>query len=97
MAGDLRIAHARPAVEQVDLAAARRQGADGIPDQIQLLPISQQPAAWNALEKQIMTKDFPLIPTYYPRVLMAHGDSIKGDNIDNTFGMPTWKDMYVSK
>jgi len=34
---------------------------------------------------------------YYTGIAQAHGSKIQGDNDDNTLGMPTWKDMWVSQ
>jgi peptide/nickel transport system substrate-binding protein len=64
---------------------------------IQKMPLEQQAAAWDALDKQIATKYFPLFTTYYAGIAQAHGSKIMGDNDDNTLGMPTWKDMWVSQ
>jgi peptide/nickel transport system substrate-binding protein len=63
---------------------------------IQSLPLDKQPAAWDALDKKIAQKYFPLFPTYYTGVAMAHGSKINGMYDDNTLGMPTWKNMWVS-
>jgi peptide/nickel transport system substrate-binding protein len=64
---------------------------------IQSLPLDKQAAAWNSLDKEIATKYFPLFPTYYTGIAQAHGSKIQGDYDDNTVGMPTWKDIYISK
>ena len=64
---------------------------------VQKLPLDQQAAAWNAMDKSIMVKYFPLFPQYYTGVAQAHGSRIQGDNDDNTLGMPTWKDIWVSQ
>jgi peptide/nickel transport system substrate-binding protein len=66
-------------------------------DAIQKLPLDQQAAAWNSLDQQIAKKYFPLFPTYYTGIAQAHGSLIMGDNDDNTFGMPTWKDIWVNQ
>ena len=66
-------------------------------NQIQLLPLDQQPKAWNDLDKEVMTKYFPLFTTYYTGIAQAHGSKIMGDNDDNTLGMPTWKDIWVNQ
>jgi peptide/nickel transport system substrate-binding protein len=66
-------------------------------DQIQLMPLEQQPAAWNTLDKQVMTQYFPLFPTYYGGVVMAHGSKIEGMNDDSALGMPTWNTMWVGQ
>ena len=36
-------------------------------------------------------------PTYYTGIAQAHGSKIKGDNDDNTLGMPTWKDIWITQ
>ncbi len=64
---------------------------------IQLMPITQQPAAWGALDKEIMTKYFPAVNTGNGGVVMMRGSKIAGMNDDTVWGMPTWKDMYVTK
>ena len=64
-------------------------------NQIQLMPLDQQPKAWNDLDKEVMTKYFPLFPTYYGGVVMAHGSQIQGMNDDSALGMPTWNTMWV--
>jgi peptide/nickel transport system substrate-binding protein len=66
-------------------------------DAIQRMPLDKQAAAWNALDKQIATKYFPLFTTYYTGIAQAHGSKIQGDFDDNTVGMPTWKNMWVSQ
>jgi peptide/nickel transport system substrate-binding protein len=78
-------------------AAFSNQAADNQMDAIQKMPLAQQAAAWNDLDKQIATKYFPLFTTYYAGIAQAHGSKIMGDNDDNTLGMPTWKDMWVSQ
>ncbi len=76
-------------------SAFSNKQADNQMDAIQKLPLEQQAAAWNALDKQIATKYFPLFPTYYTGIAQAHGSRIMGDNDDNTLGMPTWKDIWI--
>jgi peptide/nickel transport system substrate-binding protein len=66
-------------------------------DAIQRLPLDKQAAAWNSLDKEIATKYFPLFPTYYTGIAQAHGSKIMGDNDDNTLGMPTWKNIWISQ
>ena len=62
---------------------------------IQLLPLDQQPAAWNALDKEIQTKYFPVVVTGYGGVAMMRGSKVHNDNIQDTSGMPTWQDMWI--
>jgi peptide/nickel transport system substrate-binding protein len=78
-------------------AAFGNKGVDAQVKSIQTLPLDQQAAAWNDLDKQIAQKFFPLFPTYYTGIAQAHGSKIQGMNDDNTLGMPTWKDMWVSQ
>jgi peptide/nickel transport system substrate-binding protein len=78
-------------------SAFSNKQADNKMDAIQKMPLDQQAAAWNALDKQIATKYFPLFTTYYTGIAQAHGSHIMGDNDDNTLGMPTWKDMWISQ
>ena len=78
-------------------SAFSNKGVDTQMDAIQRMPIGQQAAAWNNLDKQIAQKYFPLFTTYYGGIAQAHGSKIQGDNDDNTLGMPTWKDMWISQ
>ncbi len=65
-------------------------------DEILTMPTEDQPAAWNELDKMIQEKYFPLFVIGYGGVAQTHGSAINGHNIDATFGMPTWKDIWVS-
>jgi peptide/nickel transport system substrate-binding protein len=78
-------------------SAFGNKAMDAQMDAIQKMPLEQQAAAWDALDKQIATKYFPLFTTYYTGIAQAHGSRIMGDNDDNTLGMPTWKDMWVQQ
>jgi peptide/nickel transport system substrate-binding protein len=62
---------------------------------IQEMPIADQPAAWDALDKEIAEKYFPTFSTGYGGVDMMHGSKVHEMFDDNTFGMPTWKDLWV--
>jgi len=77
--------------------AFSNKSVDNQMDAIQRMPLDQQADAWNALDKQIATKYFPLFTLYYTGIAQAHGSKIQGDNDDNTLGMPTWKDIWVSQ
>ncbi len=61
------------------------------------LAADEQPAAWNALDKEIMTDYLPVIPRYYPGVAQAHGSKVNGHFNDNTLGMPTFRNIWVSQ
>jgi len=78
-------------------SAFSNKSVDNQMDAVQRLPLDQQADAWNALDKQIATKYFPLFTTYYTGVAQAHGSKIQGDFDDNTLGMPTWKNVWVSQ
>ncbi|MBO0845328.1 MAG: hypothetical protein J2P22_07945 [Nocardioides sp.] len=80
-----------------DYSAFSNKSVDKQINQIQLMPLDQQPGAWNDLDKEIMTKYFPLFPQYYGGVVMAHGSQIQGMADDSALGMPTWNTMWVGK
>jgi len=61
------------------------------------LDAADQPAAWQKLEQEIMTKYLPVVPRYYTGVAMQHGSKIKGMFEDNTLGMPTFRNIWVSQ
>jgi peptide/nickel transport system substrate-binding protein len=61
------------------------------------MPAEEQPAAWQALEEEIMTTYLPVIPRYYGGTAQTHGSLVQGHNIDNTLGMPTFKDVWLSQ
>ena len=77
--------------------AFSNKSVDAKMNAVQSLPLDKQAAAWNNLDKQIATKYFPLFPTFYTGIAQAHGSKIQGDYDDNTVGMPTWKDIWVSQ
>jgi peptide/nickel transport system substrate-binding protein len=78
-------------------AAFSNKKVDNQMDAIQKLPLNQQAAAWNAMDKNIATKYFPLFTTYYTGIAQAHGSKIMGDFDDNTLGMPTWKNIWINQ
>jgi len=61
------------------------------------MPADQQPDAWQAIEEEVMNKYLPVIPRYYTGVAQAHGSKINGHFIDNTLGMPTFRNIWVSQ
>jgi peptide/nickel transport system substrate-binding protein len=78
-------------------SAFSNKASDSQMDAIQRMPLDKQADAWNALDKQIATKYFPLFTTYYTGIAQAHGSKIQGDFDDNTLGMPTWKNMWITQ
>ncbi len=80
-----------------NFAAFCNKSMDSKMDSIQRLPLDQQAAAWNSLDKEIAQKFFPLFPTYYGGIAQAHGSKIQGMFDDTTIGMPTWKNIWISQ
>ena len=66
-------------------------------DDIQLMPAEKQPAAWNELDKFIAEQYFPLFVIGYGGVAQMHGSNVEGHFIDATFGMPTWKNVWLKQ
>jgi peptide/nickel transport system substrate-binding protein len=64
---------------------------------IAALPLEEQPSAWGALDKEVMTRYYPGVVLSYSTVQMVHGADIGGMNDDQVLGMPTWKDLYVRR
>ncbi len=62
---------------------------------IQLLPLDKQPAAWNALDKYIQTKYFPVIVRDYYATAQMKGSKVHNDFIDNVTGERTFKDIWL--
>ncbi len=75
--------------------AFANKSVDNQMKQIQLLPLDKQPAAWNALDKTIQTKYFPVVVTGYGGAAMMRGSKVNNFYDDTTLGMPTWKDMWI--
>jgi peptide/nickel transport system substrate-binding protein len=78
-------------------SAFSNKAADQRMDAIQKMPLADQADAWNQLDQQIAKRYFPLFPTYYTGIAQAHGSKINGDFDDNTLGMPTWKNIWVTQ
>ena len=64
---------------------------------IQALPVDEQADAWGQLDEEVMTKYLPLFVLRYGGVAQQHGSKIMGMAIDNSIGMPTWKDIYIAQ
>lgn len=77
-------------------AAFSEAAVDARINSLQLLPLDKQPAAWNALDKTIQDKYFPVVVTGYGGVAMTRGSNVHNDFNDPVVGMPTWKDIWVS-
>ena len=76
-------------------AAFSEEEVDRRIEEILLLPVGEQPAAWNELDEYIATEYFPLIVLGYGGTAQAHGSRISGHEVDPTAGMPTWKNIWV--
>jgi peptide/nickel transport system substrate-binding protein len=69
-----------------------------VDDRIEAIPhllLTQQAPAWNALDKLIQTKYFPVVVTGYGGVAMMRGSKVHNALNDPTFGMPIWKDIWI--
>jgi peptide/nickel transport system substrate-binding protein len=69
-----------------------------VDDRIEAIPqllLSEQAPAWNALDKLIQTRYFPVVVTGYGGVAMMRGSKVHNVLDDTTFGMPTWKDIWL--
>ena len=64
-------------------------------ERISRLPFEEQPAAWGALDKTIMTDYYPAIVTSYQAGPILHGPGIGSLNVDNILGTVNWKDIHI--
>ena len=78
-----------------NFAAFSEPSVDAQISKIQLLPLAKQPAAWNALDRLIQTKYYPVVVTGYGGVAMMRGSKVMNVVDDSVFGMPAWKDMWI--
>jgi len=58
--------------------------------------LTAQPKLWNAIDKLIQTKYYPVIVTGYGADAMIRGSKVMNMTNDPVFGMPNWKDMWLS-
>ena len=59
------------------------------------MPIDEQNKAWNDLDKYVAETYFPLFSTGYAGVDMMHGSKIHNMFNDNTYGAPTFRDIWI--
>ncbi|MCW2792230.1 MAG: ddpA [Nocardioides sp.] len=59
------------------------------------LPQDQQADAWGALDEEIETKYFPIIPTAFRNDLFVFGSKIGNGVGDGALGAPDYKDLFV--
>jgi peptide/nickel transport system substrate-binding protein len=61
------------------------------------LDASEQPAAWQSLEEEIMNTYLPVVPRYYTGTAQTHGSKVHGHFIDNTLGTPTFRNIWLEQ
>lgn len=66
-------------------------------DGILEMPLEEQADAWGALDEEVMTDYLPLFVIRYGGVAQAHNSGVQGMTIDNTIGMPVWKDLWLEQ
>ncbi len=64
---------------------------------ITTLPLEEQADAWGALDEEIETKYFPIIPTAFRNELFMFGSKIGNGVGDGEISAPNYKDMYVKQ
>lgn len=77
--------------------AFSEQDVDDRISEILASPVEEQAAAWNELDKYVFEEYYPGPVTAYYGTAQAHGSGVNGHNVDNTLGMPTWKQIYVTQ
>ena len=78
-----------------NLAAFSEKDVDDRIEEILQLPLEEQPAAWDELDRYVSETYYPLITTLYTGVSQAHGSRIGGHFADDVYGQPTWKTIHV--
>ncbi|HET7431823.1 MAG TPA: ABC transporter substrate-binding protein, partial [Nocardioides sp.] len=63
--------------------------------QIVGLPLDEQADAWGALDEEIETKYFPIIPTAFRNDLYSFGTGIGNAGGDGSIGAPYYKGLFV--
>jgi peptide/nickel transport system substrate-binding protein len=81
--------------QPTNVAAVSSRFVDGRIREIPLLPLEEQAAAWNDLDKRVETSGFPVIAAGYGGVGMMRGSRVQGLAVDTVSGMPTWKDLWL--
>ena len=73
------------------------EAIDARMDEINTLPLEDQPAAWGELDEQIATEYYPLIPTAFRNDLFAFGEQIGNPSGDGSLGAPNYKDLFITQ
>jgi peptide/nickel transport system substrate-binding protein len=75
----------------------RDEELDARMEEIQTMPVDEQPAAWAEMDEQIMTDIVPVAHYGYGGVAMLHGSAVQGMENDNVLGQPTFRDMWLQE
>ena len=73
------------------------ESMDAKMDEIGTMPLEEQPDAWGALDEQIATEFYPIIPTAFRNDLFAFGEKIGNPTGDGALGAPNYKDLFVAQ
>jgi peptide/nickel transport system substrate-binding protein len=65
--------------------------------EIQDMPPEEATQAASELEQDIMEQYKPVIPVGKGGVAMMHGSRINGMEVDAVYGLPTWRDIWISQ
>ena len=79
----------------VNLSAFSEKDVDDRIDEVLELPLEDQAAAWNDLDRYVSETYYPVITTHYTGVAQVHGSKIGGHFADGVYGQPTWKNIHV--
>ncbi len=64
-------------------------------NEILTMPLEEQADAWGALDEEIQTDYFPMIPTAFRNDLFVFGEKIGNPTGDGSMGAPNYKDLFV--
>ena len=78
-----------------NIAIFSEKSIDDEMNQITTMPLDEQADAWGALDEEIGTKYFPIIPTAFRNELFAFGSKIGNPTGDGEISAPNYKDLYV--
>ena len=66
-------------------------------NRIAALPLDEQAAAWGDFDKQIESDVYPYVVTGVDVIHALSGSRVGGLSISSDSGMPTWKDLYLTR
>lgn len=75
-------------------SAFAQPSVDARMNAIELMPQSQQPAAWNQLERKIMSTWYPVVPLSYAGLVLPAGSDVEGFTEGGGYA-PTWNTMWL--